>query len=159
MATLATSFDTIASGSAEEEGNLGLAKTFYQALDDKKESAVVRLATEDTTADDYEAPASIKGLKQWKGMYREYVTAFPDFKQQPLDNQWAIGSYVISEGTLKGTHKGPIGPFKATGKPVNLHFIDILQFKAGQIARLQTWSNGAELLTQIGVLPAPKPGQ
>lgn len=155
--TLTTSFDTVTAGSPEEDANLGLAKTFYQALDDKKEKDVVALGDDDTTADDYVAPASIKGLKQWKGMYREYVTAFPDFKQQPLTNQWAIGSYVISEGVLKGTNKGPIGPFKASGKPVNLHFVDVVQFKAGKIARLQTWSNGAELLMQIGVLPAPKP--
>jgi predicted ester cyclase len=157
--TLATSIDTVSAGSPEEDGNLGLAKAFYQALDDKKEKDVLAAATEDTTADDYEAPASIKGLKQWKGMYREYVTAFPDFKQLPLANQWAIGSYVISEGTLQGTNKGPIGPFKASGKPVSLHFIDIVQLKAGKLARLQTWTNGVELLTQIGVIKAPKSGQ
>jgi predicted ester cyclase len=151
--TLATSIDTVAAGSSEvEDGNLGFAKAFYQALDDKKEKDVVGAATEDTAADDYEAPASIKGLKQWKGMYREFATAFPDFKQLPLANQWAIGNYVVSEGVLQGTHKGPIGPFKATGKPVSLHFVDIVQFKAGKIAHLQTWANGVELLTEIGVI-------
>ena len=153
--TLATSFDTTKGGSPEEDGNLGFARAFYQALDDKKEKDVVAAATEDTTGDDYEAPASIKGLKQWKGMYREFVTAFPDFKQLPLANQWAIGSYVVSEGVLQGTHKGPIGPFKATGKPVSLHFVDILQFRAGKVARLQSWANGVELLTEIGVIKPP----
>jgi uncharacterized protein (TIGR02246 family) len=155
--TLATSFDTVAAGSPEEDGNLALAKSLYQSLDDKKEKDVVAMVTEDTTADDYTAPATIKGIKGWKGMYREYVGAFPDFKQLPLDNQWAIGQYVVSEGVLKGTNKGPIGPFKASGKPVNLHFVDIAQFKAGKIARLQSWTNGAELLVQIGALPPPKP--
>lgn len=157
--TLAMSFDTVAAGSPEEDSNLALAKSFYQSLDDKKEKDVVALASEDTTADDYAAPATMKGLKGWKGMYRQYVAAFPDVKQQPLDNQWAIGPYVVSEGVLKGTNKGAIGPFKASGKPVALHFVDILQFKAGKIARLQTWSNGAELLAQIGALPTPKPAQ
>lgn len=157
---LATSVDWVAAGSPEEDGNLGFAKAFYQALDDKKEKDVVAAATEDTTGDDYEAPASIKGLKQWRGMYREYVTAFPDFKQLPLANQWAIGGYVVSEGVLQGTNKGPIGPFKASGKPVSLHFVDIAQLKAGKIAHLQTWANGVELLTQIGVIkPPPAPGQ
>jgi hypothetical protein len=95
-------------------------------------------------------------MKAAKMQYEGYVKTFPDFTQLPLTNQWGIGNYVISEGVLKGTQKAPIGPIKASNKPVALHFIDIIEVKSGKLARLQTFSNSVEMLTQIGAIPANK---
>jgi predicted ester cyclase len=153
--TLPTSTDVFAAaGSPDEDKDLDVAKGFYAALDDKKAADVMALFTEESTADDFTMPATLRGLKDWKKMYETYVGAFPDFKQA-ISTQVAVKDYVISEGVLNGTHRGALGPIRATGKPVSLHFVDVLQIKDGKLAHVWTWSNGAELLTEIGVLKAP----
>jgi uncharacterized protein (TIGR02246 family) len=153
--TLPTSMDVVAAaGSPDEDKELDLAKGFYGALDNKKAADVMAIFTEESTADDFTMPATFKGLKDWKKMYDTYVGAFPDFKQA-LTTQVAVKDYVVTEGVLNATHKGALGPIRATGKPVSLHFVDVVQFKDGKIAHLWTWANGAELLTEIGVLKAP----
>jgi hypothetical protein len=118
--------------------------------------------------------AILASTKQWFGMFPDTKFAFSHvwLEGNVGVSTWdwtatdsgtgfmgrqAHGSYVVSEGVLQGTHKGPIGPFKATGKPVSLHFVDIVQFKAGKIARLQTWANGVELLTENGVIKPQQP--
>jgi predicted ester cyclase len=153
--SLPTSMDVIAStGAPDEDKLIDTAKGLYTALDNKKAADVMALFTEESTAEDYTMPATLKGLKDWKAMYDTYVGAFPDFKQA-LSTQLAVKDYVITEGVFNGTHKGALGPIRATGKPVSLHFVDIAQFKDGKISHFWTWANAAEMLAEIGVLKAP----
>jgi predicted ester cyclase len=154
--TLATQIETVSGGGPDEDKNLALGKGVYQMLDDKKVKDIcATMAGNDAPIDDYSMPASFKGAKGCNDYLNVFVKAMPDFKTQPLANQIAIGPYLVSEGTVQGTNKGPFGPFKASGKPVSLHFIDIVQLKDGKVAHLISYANGVELLTQIGVIKAP----
>jgi steroid delta-isomerase-like uncharacterized protein len=156
--TLASTMDVVTStgaGTPDEDKTLDVAKAAYTAVDNKKEADVLAVATDDTVIDDYTMPTTTKGLKDWKAMYKTYTSAFPDFKQMPMTNQVAVKDYVVSEGVLSGTHKGALGPLKATGKPVSIHFVDITQWKDGKLTRFQTWANSVELLTEIGIIKPP----
>ena len=82
------------------------------------------------------------------------ITAFPDFKQTH-DVQIVADGWVITEGVLTGTHKGPMGPIKATNKPVTIHFVDIFQAKDSKFVSGRTYINSLEVLVEIGVVPAP----
>jgi predicted ester cyclase len=75
-------------------------------------------------------------------MYDTYVKAFPDFKQA-VSSQVAVKDYVITEGVFNATHEGAIGPIRATGKPVSIHFLDAAQLRDGKIAHFWTWANVA----------------
>jgi len=141
-----------AAGTPDEDKNLALAKTAYQNFDDRKKADLLALVTDDTTVEDYAGPTTIKGAKGYEQMYKSYVTAFPDAKQVPLSNLWAVKDFVIAEGVFTGTHKGKVGPLKATNKPVSLHFVDIAQMKDGKVAHEWSFSSSTEFLTQIGVL-------
>jgi steroid delta-isomerase-like uncharacterized protein len=153
--TLPTSMDVVAAtGTPDEDKEIDLAKGFYAALDNKKVDDVMGAFTDESTAEDYTTPMPIKGRKDWKAMYDSYARAFPDFKQS-IANQVAIKDFVVSEGVFNGTHKGAMGPIRATGKPVSLHFVDIAQFKDGKIAHFWTWSSAPEFLTQVGVMKPP----
>lgn len=44
----------------------------------------------------------------------------------------------------------------SSSKPVSVHFLDLVQFKDGKFARGATYSNGVELLTQVGIIKPPK---
>ncbi len=153
--TLAASTETNAStGSADEDKLIASVKGLYSAIDDKKQADVLGYFNDDTTMEDYSMPASMKGLKDAKAMYKAYTTAFPDLKQT-LTNQWAVKDFVITEGVLNGTHKGPVGPVRATGKPVSIHFVDVVQMKDAKVARFWTWSNGVEFLMEVGAIKPP----
>jgi predicted ester cyclase len=153
--TLPASMEVLASTAGpDEDKGIDIAKGLYAALDSKKRDDVVALFTEESTADDYTMAASMKGLKDWKAMYDAYVKAFPDFKQA-VSIQVAVKDYVITEGVFNATHKGALGPIRATGKPVSMHFLDVAQFKDGKIAHFWTWANAAEMLAEIGAMKAP----
>jgi predicted ester cyclase len=153
--TLATQIETVSAGGPDEDKNLALGKTVYQTLDDHKIKDVCAAMGADAPIDDYSMPVGFKGTKGCNDYLGAYLKAVPDFKTQPLANQVAIGPYLVTEGTIQGTNKGPIGPFKASGKPVSLHFIDIVQLKDGKVTHLLSFANGVELLMQIGVIKAP----
>jgi predicted ester cyclase len=155
---LPASMDIVAYGeSPDEEKLLETAKSFYATLDNKKEADVMALATDETAIDDYANPSSLKGLKDWKAMFKSYTAAFPDYKQIIWD-QHAIKDFVVTEGALKATHRGAFGKFHATGKPVSLQFVDIAQFTPdGKVAHIWTWSNTLDFMMQTGIIKAPKP--
>ncbi len=146
--------ETLAAKGPEDDRTLEPANAFYTALDDKKEADVLGFVTDDSTYEDFTVPVGGKGKKDFKSFYRSYVTAFPDFKQMPFTNQFAVGDTVISEGLFTGVNKGPLGPNRATNRPVSVHFLDIVHFRDGKIARYHTWSDATELLAE---LHPPKP--
>jgi len=140
-------------GTPEEAKALASVNALYAAFEGKKESDFLALVTEDTTSDDYTAPATWKGVKAHKDGFESYTKTFPDLAQtKPL--QFAAGDTVVSEGTLTGTQKGALGPIKATNKPVSLRFVDIIQMKDGKVVHMDTFSNSAEMLVEIGAMPA-----
>ncbi len=154
--TLATQIETVSAGGPAEDKNLAAGKAMYQLLDDHKvKDLCAGMASNDAPIDDYSMPVSFKGTKGCADYIGSFVKAMPDFKTQPLANQVAIGPDLVTEGVSQGTHKGPFGPFKATGKPLALHFLDIVQLKDGKVAHLWSYANGVELLTQLGVIKAP----
>jgi hypothetical protein len=146
---------TASSGGPDEEALLKTGNAFYTTQDTLKIPDILAYMTEDTTFTDYTQPGVTRGLKPVKALFTMYTKALPDMHQMPLANQWAIGTTLVSEGVLQGTQKGPIGPIRASGKPVAMHFLDLVAFQGGKVTTLDTYSNSIELLTQIGVIKAP----
>jgi hypothetical protein len=54
--------------------------------------------------------------------------------------------------------KGNMGPFKATGKPITIHGLDVDELEDGKMRKAFTYSNGMELLAALGALPKPARG-
>ena len=132
-----------------DDANLRVAKIFYEALENRRQTEILGLFNSDSTADDYAmAPQTARGLGDWKAMVRSWTSAFPDSSQLPLVSQIVVNDYVISERIVHATHRGPVGRIGPTGLPVTVHAVDIMQLKDGKIARFWTWSNTLELVAQ-----------
>jgi len=154
--TLATQIETVSAGGPDEANNLAAGQAMYQLLDNHKvKDLCAGMAGNDAPIDDYSMPVTFKGTKGCTDYIGAFVKALPDLKTQPLASQITIGPYLVSEGVVQGTQKGPMGPIKATGKPVAMHFIDIAQLANGKVTRLWSYANGVELLTQLGVIKSP----
>lgn len=153
---LAAQIETVNAGGPDEGNNMGVVKTMYQQFDDHKAKDVCSNGGgADFVLDDYSAPGPIKGIKGCSDYLSAMFKGIPDAHQLPLTNVWAIGPYTIAEGVTQGTHKGPLGPFKASGKPVAIHFLDFGALSGGKYTHYWSYSNGAELLTEIGVIKPP----
>lgn len=131
----------VSAGGPDEAQGLAVAKTFYDAIEAKKEPASTALFAAAATLDDFALPPrAAAGPAAWKALYASWLASFGNITELPLYNQLAVNDYVISERVLKGT----------MGSPVNLHCVDVLQVKEGKIVHLWTWSNTLELVAQVG---------
>jgi steroid delta-isomerase-like uncharacterized protein/uncharacterized protein (TIGR02246 family) len=138
----------------DEDKNLDVAKQIYAALDAHSEKDMLGAAADDITFDDMTLPAPVKGKEENKKFLQGFFKAFPDLKQT-TSNAWAIGDYVINEGTMSGTNKGAFMGMPATKKSMNQHFVDVLQFKDGKLSRGWSYGNGMEVAMQLGLMKPP----
>jgi len=95
---------------------------------------------------------SLEGLKQFLIRDREAV---PN-PQLVLHRLVAEDDLVAFWATYKGIQEGPMGPYPATGKPVDLDFAGMHRLGDGKIVETWvTWDN-LTMLTQLGLFP-PEP--
>ena len=99
-------------------------------------------------------PNDFKGRAALMAEFDMYAKALPDMRAQ-ITQAWAFGDVAILKFTFTGTMKGPIGPFKPTNKKLVIHGIDVDELRDGKMALGATYSNGVELLTELGALPPP----
>jgi predicted ester cyclase len=139
-------------GGGSEASDLAVVNAFYDTIDAHKVDATLNQVTNEATIEDYSQPAPMTSRAAAKAYLGTFFTAFPDLKQT-RDVLIAVDGYVVSEGVLTGTHKGPLGLIKASNKPVSLHFVDVFRVKDGKISQAWSYGNNVELLVEIGAMP------
>jgi uncharacterized protein (TIGR02246 family) len=145
----------VATDSPEEAKLAEVAKKNWPASWPQDEKAYAETFTDDALHEEIASTNDYAGKKALMAEAKMWRTAAPD-AQISVDNLWAIGEHAIIEFTFKGTQKGPIGKIKATGKTFSIHGLDVDLFKGDKYAKATTYSNGRELLGQLGVMPQPK---
>jgi predicted ester cyclase len=90
-----------------------------------------------------------KAVGAWKAM-------FPDIKLS-VTAQIVVGNWVATQATSTGTHKGDMGPIKATGKVVTSHNGDLCLTEGGKLKECWGIADPAETLIHLGVIPPPAP--
>jgi predicted ester cyclase len=119
--------------------------------------AVARDAAPDIDAT---APGDIKlkGPQAVKEYNQAFITAFSDARVE-AKNIFAQGATVIVEGIFTGTHDGtlktPMGDVPATGRKVRGEFVQIFEVDRGLVKRNSLLFDQVQLMTQIGMAPAP----
>jgi predicted ester cyclase len=87
----------------------------------------------------------------WTGIY----SAFPDFYAS-VDDILAEDDKVALRCTYKCTHKGTFMGIPATGKQVVFKGVEIYKIAGKKVVECWALSDTLSLLTQLGVIPAPK---
>jgi steroid delta-isomerase-like uncharacterized protein len=151
-----------ATGGADEVRNVEAIKAAWAALEKKDEKTFLDLYADDLSVVNLNEAEDKKGKKAFKDGFAVLGKAFPDLRLVP-QNVWAFGNYVVAEAVMSGTHKGALGPFKPSDKPVVVHFVDVLQLKDGKIVQATSYASNLEMLAQLGVptkagAPSAKPG-
>ena len=70
-----------------------------------------------------------------------------------------LGDEVYVTGRFKGTHDGdlatPIGLLAATGKTLDLPFVDYFRVVDGQIVECEALRDRLDMILQLGGIPRP----
>lgn len=83
--------------------------------------------------------------------------AFPDGELAP-EQTWGAGEYTVSIGRARGTNKGDMKAMgvKATNKPVDVGYVEIVRWKDGKMARSWLFYNSAAMAQQLGITEPAK---
>jgi predicted ester cyclase len=91
-------------------------------------------------------------------LYSVWTDAFPDNQIKPT----AIiedGENGVLEAVFEGTHTGPLnaptGSIPPTGKRVAVPFVSVEKVSGGQFKSFHLIFDQVELMTQLGLMPAP----
>ncbi len=141
-----------AGGSPDEQKNVEAVKALYATLEKKDTKAFEAALADDAVFADLARPEDVKGKAKIKDDFAKFTKAFPDLKLEAKQVVGA-GKYVVVEGSWTGTMEGQLGPLKPTKKKGSLHFVDVFELKDGKVAKLTTYSNGAEFAATF--LPPP----
>jgi steroid delta-isomerase-like uncharacterized protein len=145
----------VAKGSPEEDKQSDIAKGMYAAFDKKAEADFLGAMADNAVWVDLTMPKDATTKAESKKFFQAFTKAFPDGKLA-VDTVFSVDEFTIAESTMNGTHNGPLGPLKATKKPVSLHDLDVMTIKDGKVQAGTGYSNSVELLSQTGLLPKPK---
>lgn len=91
------------------------------------------------------------GMKQVLAMF---TGAFPDM-QITISAVLGEGDAVATRGSWKGTHRGEFMGIPATGKAVDVKFMDMWRFENGKAVENWVQMDMLGLMQQLGVVPAP----
>jgi steroid delta-isomerase-like uncharacterized protein len=150
----ATPVVAVSNGTADETKNVEAATKMWAAFDTKSEADFLGGTADDVTWDDMTQPEASKGKAAGKKFFNAMTKAFPDAKSTST-HAWGVADFVISEGTFSGTHKGALFGIQPTKKSVNMHGVDIMQFKDGKVIKGWSYGNSAEMMSQLGLMPQP----
>ncbi len=90
------------------------------------------------------------------GVLAHWRAAFPDM-HWTADHVWPVEDFVVVEETMTGTHKGKLGPFDGSGRPVTWHWAEVWQLKDGRIAHGWSYASFRELRAQVQPSSEPAP--
>lgn len=107
----------------------------------------------------YEEPATgrvVRGIEEILAANRGWKAAFPDAKGA-ITNALMAGDTAVIEITWRGTQTGdlmgPMGTIAATGRPVTLKAVQVVEVERGKAKSIRHYFDLAGMLAQLGVAP------
>jgi steroid delta-isomerase-like uncharacterized protein len=96
----------------------------------------------------------VSGIEACKQFMSGYFVAFPD-AHFDIEDMFGEGEKVVARWTVRGTHKGNLGPIPPTGKRITVPGIWILRVVGGKIVEQWGINDTFGLMQQLGVVPTP----
>ena len=140
-------------GRADE--NKEVVRRFVAAVNQRDFGALDALVAPDVVRHSPSTPGvSVRSLEELKAFLRQDLAAVPDAVQE-IRMILAEGDRVAVWANYSGTQDGPLGPFPATGRTVDLDFAGILRVEDGRIVEMWVVWDNVDMLTQLGHMEPP----
>jgi len=138
-------------------GTKELAGRFVAAFNAHDEKALLALDASDSTLTAPGGPA-LRGAQASSGYAMAWLNAFPDARMV-VRNQTITDDTIVQEFTFEGTHTAtlhaPTGDIPATNRHLSGRGAQVLKIRDGLIADTQIYFDQVDVLTQLGLMPAP----
>ncbi|NIP59640.1 MAG: hypothetical protein GWM92_15035, partial [Gemmatimonadetes bacterium] len=122
---------------AQEDANKEVVRRFVSAMNEQNLDALDDLVAPDVVRRSPSTPGvTVRSLDDLKDFLRQDRAAVPD-AVQTIRLMVAEGDWVAVWANYSGTQDGPLGPFPASGNPVDLDFAGFLRVEAGKIAEIR----------------------
>ena len=98
---------------------------------------------------------NVRSLEEFRAFLESDIATAPDLVQT-IDVIFGNGEYVGVRARYNGTQQGPMGPFPATGKPIEIAFVGLLRIENGKVAEIWVeWDNLGALIA-LGHISPPE---
>ena len=128
-------------------------KVFEEGMNKRNFSVLDEILHKDFV--NYSFTNFLPGPEGFKGAINMFIAGFPDLKII-TDDILAEEIACSTRGHFTGTHKGEFMGIPATGKTINVKFIDMWKLKDGRLHESWVVMDIAALMQQIGAMPSPK---
>jgi len=141
---------------ADELENVRIATAMTDAINARNLDALDKFVAPDVVRHSAAtAGIVVTNLSEFKAFLETDFAAVSDSVQK-IDVIFGGGEYVAVRARYIGTQDGPMGPFPASGKKLELPYVGILRFEDGKIAEIWVEWDNLFALTQLGHFPPPK---
>lgn len=148
-APIAAAGTHVAGSSEREADNAALVRRYLEGLGKHQVGAASYAA--DALLSNRALPADLRGSDAIALELRRFLGAFSDLSID-IDKVWAAGDWVVATYVMRGTHNGPLGDIRPTGKAIELEAADLYRIEDGHIAERWVFYDGMALLAQLGKL-------
>jgi steroid delta-isomerase-like uncharacterized protein len=129
------------------------------AWNSQEPDRVLELMTDDVVYDDSAWPTTMRGHAQVREFLEHTFRAFPDLRFELMGGLYLDPDAPRAAGRWRGlaTNTGPIDPpgLAPTGRSIEMEGVDFHEYRDGKISRLTILFDGADVATQLGLLPEP----
>ena len=141
---------------ADELENVRIATAMTDAINARNLDALDNFVAPDVVRHSAAtAGVVVTNLSEFKAFLETDFATVSDSVQK-IDVIFGGGDYVAVRARYIGTQDGPMGPFPASGKKLELPYNGILRFEDGKIAEIWVEWDNLFALTQLGHFPPPK---
>jgi steroid delta-isomerase-like uncharacterized protein len=137
--------------------NKAIGRKYFEEFDRRNWDAIGRLLAPGEVAHLPGAPGPV----DWPAHQQfaaGFVAAFPDSRHEVHD-QIADDDNVVSRYTFRGRHTGELMGIPATNREIAVEGISWFRCQGGLIAEVWTHFDRIGMMAQLGVVPAPPPGE
>ncbi len=129
-----------------ESANVKVVRASLEALENKDEPAYVATMTDDVEIATLESAAPLRGKPEARSYLKAINKAIGQLDTS-VDNVWGVGSFVVVEYHVVGEQRGAIGWVPAQkDNLLKMFVVDVVEMKAGKIARVWRYDNPAQIL-------------
>lgn len=137
--------------SAENEA---IVRRFVRVMNERDLDALGEIVHEDLIRWGPGPESPLHGLDAFRAFLEQDFAGVPDSRQDILRMVTADDEVAVWV-RYHGTQSGPVGPFPATGRPVDLEFAGFLTLRDGRIAEIRVVWDQLALLVGLGHIPPP----
>jgi steroid delta-isomerase-like uncharacterized protein len=134
-----------------EAENKALVRAFFDGLNARDLEGVVKLTGADYVNHSMPGP---RGSEALRAIGETFLAGFPDM-QITLDDVIAEADRVATRGRWTGTHQGEFMGIPATGRSVEVGYIDLWRIEDGLMVENWVQMDIVGMMTQLGVMSEP----